>query len=110
MLTKDESLNSENILYGEDVTLTSNNLEIYGIVPEGDVIIPSVVVDSDGTKHKVTNIGEDAFSGCKLTSITIPNSVICIGFSAFEGCRYLTSITIPNSVIYIGDRALAECK
>ena len=35
----------------------------------------------------VTNIGENAFSGCKnLTSITIPDSVLSIGGDAFLGC------------------------
>ena len=36
-----------------------------------------------------------------LTSITIPNSVTGINYSAFEGCTSLSSITIPNSVTRI---------
>lgn len=84
MLTKDVYQDSENILYGEDIELNGYNLETYGIVPEGDVIIPSVVTDSDGVKHKVTNIGDGAFSYYyKLTSITIPNSVTLIDSCAF---------------------------
>ncbi len=44
-----------------------------------------------------------------MTSITIPNSVISIGNSAFYGCSGLTSITIPNSVTSIGSSAFKDC-
>ncbi len=48
-----------------------------------------------------------AFLGCdKLTSISIPNSVINIGERAFQSCNHLESVAIPNSVIRIGKYAL----
>ena len=46
----------------------------------------------------------------KLTSITIPNSVTSIGYSAFYGCSSLTSsVTIPNGVTSIGSSAFEGC-
>ena len=95
---------------GADITLTANNLSTYGINKTGDVVIPNVFTDSEGMKHKVTQIGDEAFNECSsLTSITIPNSVTSIGNNAFESCRGLTSITIPDSVTNIGGGAFAGC-
>jgi len=57
----------------------------------------------------MTSIGDNAFRGCSITSVTIPNSVQTIKVSAFENCVNLTSIDIPNSVISIGNRAFYNC-
>ena len=97
-------------VYGEDVTITSNNRATYGIEKTGDVVIPSAVTDSDGVKHKVTGIGDEAFAYCYgLTSITIPEGVKSIGNEAFAYSNKLTSITIPDSVTSIGMYAFYRC-
>lgn len=95
--------------YGEDVTLTSDNLATYGIANTGDVVIPSEVVDGEGVKHKVTNIGNYAFLKCKFTSITIPGSVISIGENAFASCSELKSINILEGVTSIEACAFTNC-
>lgn len=45
--------------------------------------------------------------GCKNT--TIPNSVISIGTSAFDGVRNLSSISFPETVTTIGGGAFRDC-
>ena len=72
-----------------------------GTKPSGEVVI------KEGTK----GIADRLFYGCNfLTSVTIPNSVTCIGNFAFYECSDLTSITIPNSVTRIGDYAFDNCR
>ncbi len=70
----------------------------------GDIIIPSGI-EYSGKHYSVTSIGNGAFSGCRLSSVDIPNSVTTIGSDAFLECNYLQTVIIPESVTSIGDRA-----
>ncbi len=71
----------------------------------GDIVIPY------GYNGKwVTTIGNGGF--CDLpdvTSIVIPESIVCIMSDAFIDCTSLTSIVIPDSVVSIGEDILSGC-
>lgn len=54
-------------------------------------------------------IDSSAFSGSKLTAVTIPNSVQIIGDWAFAGTQ-IGSLIIPGSVVSIGEWAFANSK
>ena len=60
-----------------------------------DVIIPNTVF----------RIGNSAFAGKEITSVTIPDGVVSIGNDAFSDCMNLTEIRIPNNVTSIGNQA-----
>lgn len=82
---------------GDDITLTSDNLEVYNISTSGDVVIPEYITDTDGVKHKVTSIDEYTFGDCsELTSITIPKSVTSIGECIAPDCDKLVSIIVDS--------------
>lgn len=55
----------------------------------------------------VTKIGR-AFRGCSLTSVKLSEGLTSIK-GAFASCSELTDIKIPNSVIEIGDRTFSHC-
>ena len=85
-----------NVLYNKDKTVLCQ----YAAGKSGTAFnIPS----------SVNTIGNCAFNGCNLTSITISNSVKSIGDYAFQACQNLTSIIIPNSVETIGNCAFLFC-
>ena len=54
-------------------------------------------------------IGNGAFYGLPIETITIPNTVTTIGNSAFSNCEELVSITIPSSVTKIDNYAFSYC-
>ncbi len=77
--------------------------------------------------NSVTSIGENAFSGCPITSAKIPASAISsipknslktvvitsgnsIPDNAFENCGFLTSITMSDSIKTIGRYAFYKCE
>ena len=60
-------------------------------------------------ESKLTIIGNSAFNGCRLSTITIPASVTAIGTQAFSSSPLTGTITIPASVTSIGDMAFFHC-
>ncbi len=69
--------------------------------------IPSTYDDGVNGVLPVTAVGEEAFMGTTLRSVTIPDSVTTIEDRAFT-YTYLRSIEMPQSVTHIGYGAFAE--
>lgn len=58
----------------------------------------------------IIEIGRSAFNGNKsLTSVLIPNSVLYIRHSAFSGCSNISSLQISNSINEVEDYAFRGC-
>jgi|GEM_PF-1017847 len=58
----------------------------------------------------VVHLREFAFSGWdNLKSVTLPDSLLYIGYESFAHCNGLTEITIPESVIGIDGDAFWDC-
>lgn len=75
----------------------------------GDVVIPETVTYNNVT-YTVIYIGPNAFEGCSLTSVTLPDNVEGIGEYAFSGCSNLTSVTFGNNTLWdIGSYAFSGC-
>lgn len=70
----------------------------------GEETIPGAI---DGMP--VTRIGYRALFGRRLTSVTIPNSVLTIEWEAFLDCTTLTDVTIPGSDRRIERGTFSRC-
>jgi len=63
----------------------------------------------DGGWNSSVSAFQGAFTGCPITSITLPNSMTYIGNYAFYQ-RPLTSIVLPEGLATIGDYAFWGCQ
>ena len=63
-----------------------------------------IELDLSGTTG-LTEIPEEAFAGCSLIGMVLPEGITTIGNDAFSGCNF-KKLEIPNSVTYIGSYAL----
>ena len=85
----------EGVLYTKDRKI----LVQYPAKREGSYAIPS----------NTEKIGNGAFYGSKISSVSIPTSVVSLDNYAFYSCGSLTSVTIPDNVTSIGNYAFANC-
>ena len=86
-------------------TSTTNNaitIDRYDLYCGKDAVIPSTI---DG--KTVVAIGNFAFEGKQLQSVTIPNTVTTIGNSCFANNK-LTSVVIPDSVTSVGTSSFSN--
>jgi len=56
----------------------------------------------------ITEIGEGAFAGTDITSISLPYGVEIIAARAFENCAELTTVIVNGDLVSIGARAFAN--
>jgi hypothetical protein len=73
------------------------------------VCVPGGIKGDFTIPSSVNCIGFSAFEDDSLTSVKIPSSVTKIEYNAFNGCKVMTSIDIPSSVTEIEDGAFASC-
>lgn len=84
---------------------------------DGEVIITGyhgteqeIVIPKEIENRPVTEIGEKAFSGYDLTSVSFPKTMEIIGENAFAGCSCLTVADIPEGVKRIEAGAFYSCE
>ncbi len=103
-----------------DATVTgsgSNEDFQYNIYSDGTVGITKYTggytrhtVPSEIDGMQVSRIEEKAYFDCNLVKVTIPDSVIWIGNSAFELNRELVTVNMSNNCLHIGEKAFYNCQ
>lgn len=105
--------------YTETVNGIEWSYDVYTGVEEAEYVRPTdksslpdtVVIPSVLGGFPVTRIGSDAFSGSKVKSITVPDSVSVIEAAAFADCESLTELQLPNKTFgTIYGAAFRNCK
>jgi hypothetical protein len=101
-----------NIKYAYSTTGLLDEIETAKVISSpgvsGDLIILSRFM-VDNMTYVVTEISDNSFRNCNITSIVIPDGVTSIGHYAFSSCIKLKFITIPDSVDSIGSSVFYYC-
>lgn len=71
---------------------------------EKEVIVPAAV---DG--YLVVGIGDNAFAGCDIISVILPQTVETIGWFSFYQCERLNKILLPAKISNIGYASFDGC-
>ena len=107
--------------YEQDKKYYDTHSKIESITIPGTIdSIPAKMISNEGSasheslkevfiEEGVKEIGDKAFSGCNITSITIPSSVETIGESAFSNCSFIKEVRIPGTVKRMGNYAFGSC-
>ena len=73
----------------------------------GDIVIPEFV--GLWSEWIVTSIQQGAFNGSWITSVTMPNTVITIGWGVFYNCEVLNTVVLSNNITSIQDYTFCYC-
>lgn len=102
----------------EDPLVILGGAVISGYTCSGDVVIPegvTMIANSAFYQNShMVRISDNELrfidgEPCMIESVTIPDTVVSIGDSAFYLCGELRGIDIPDSVNYIGANAFEDC-
>lgn len=96
-----DGIKYETIDQTQNVKVIANNYS-------GDVVVPDTVTYND-VDYLVTEIGDNAFKGTKITSISLPSGITKISDFAFQNCTEFTEIDLPDSLTTIGWQAFSGC-
>ncbi len=96
--------NTVAVTYPNENQPASGNASTY----TGEITIPATVTIK-GATFNVTAIGDYAFWGANITSLTLPEGIVSLGYKTIYNTQ-ITEITVPNSVTSMDYEALGYNK
>lgn len=100
---------------GGTVVTIPETIKIYNINFTVDEICASAFANHNNITsitiqgNKLTKIGETAFVGTSITSMTLPSSVTSIGYGAFISCNELKTVVLPDNLNRIESSLFSFC-
>jgi hypothetical protein len=85
-----------------------DEIEGFPVVAIGNNAFVGTTITSMTIKGNVVSIGNRAFAGTAITSIELPNTLVNIGGGAFERSA-ITEIELPETLTNIGAFAFGDC-
>ena len=90
----------DNVVYWDvhiesDYLVQENGNEVCLLRYRGDDTV--ITIPSSLASNTVTSLGDNAFMGTNITSVTLPNTITAIGASCFENCASLASLTYKGT-------------
>ncbi len=79
-------------------------VRIVGFGGSGEVGVPDKIGG-----YSVTGVGTEAFMNSGVTKVTLPEGVVFVGSSAFQGCGELEAVKLPESLKEIGTCCFCGC-
>ena len=87
--------------------IKDNEVTIKGL---GDETLTEVSIPDEIEDCPVTSIGQAAFNGTKLEQVVLPNTITNIGSNAFHGCKSLKKVNLPDGICKIKDGTFNGCQ
>ncbi|MBD5132155.1 MAG: leucine-rich repeat domain-containing protein [Clostridiales bacterium] len=86
---------------------SGNRITEFKGVPDknGEVVVPREI-----NGKTISSIASEAFKGCGLSALYLPDSIETIEDNAFLDCIYLTEIYMSDNIVNITDAAFKGCK
>ncbi len=86
---------------GREIFKADNNANADGVTTGTEIEIKG---------ESLTVIGYQALYGCRMTTLTLPESLTLLDEDCMSGCGNLTTVNIPKGVVEIKKNALYNCK
>ena len=115
-------VSTANLVYEFATVITDLGAEVKGYVLKGYnaagaennqtkdnllLLIPEFYEDQTNGRHPIIWIDDNAFKGFNVKDVTIPDSVLGIGASAFAETK-IESIELSSKLYYLGDNAFGD--
>lgn len=92
-----------------DNTITSVNIKSQILTDIGQYAFFGTKISTINLPESLASIGESAFEQSMIKSIKIPDNVTSIGVSAFYKCSNLENVKLPNGITALGWNMFAYC-